>query len=295
MIQRTTTSTMSSTAARGLQENMRKLAQIQETAIDRKKLRVASDDPAAAMQAMAVRAEQQSNVQQSRNISNADNWLSTADSTMTSMLDILRRVRTLTLQGANDGVASPAAKDGLAKEIEALGAEVLKLANAKYGGRSVFAGTSAAAEAFSGSPVTFQGDAGSSVVRRIGNDFSVRVDVDGGAVFGSGAGSLFDVVEGIVSDLRDGTNTIGRIGALDARVQGITAALADVGARHTTVQRAEDGNQSAKLTLEGQRAGLEDADLADVITSLTLQESYYQAALGVTAKVLQNNLMDYLR
>lgn len=295
MIQRTTTSTMSSTAARGLQDNMRRLAQIQETAIDRKKIRVASDDPAAAMQSMAVRSEQQANVQHSRNIINADNWLTTADSTMTSMLDVLRRVRTLTLQGANDGATSPAAKDGLAKEIEALGEEILKMANTKFGGRSVFAGTSASSEAFSGNPVTYQGDTGTSVMRRIGTDFQVRVDVDGAAVLGSGAGSLFDVVAGIVSDLRDGTNTLGRIETLDARVQGITSALADVGARHTTVLRALDSNESSKLSLEGQRAGLEDADLADVLTSLALQESYYQAALGVTAKVLQNNLMDYLR
>ena len=48
-------------------------------------------------------------------------------------------------------------------------------------------------------------------------------------------------------------------------------------------------------TLEAQRSGIEDVDLAQAALSLKLQEVSYQAALSVTSKVLQHTLMDFLR
>jgi flagellar hook-associated protein 3 FlgL len=50
-----------------------------------------------------------------------------------------------------------------------------------------------------------------------------------------------------------------------------------------------------KGSLEAQRAGAEDVDLAQVILDLKTQEVTYQSALAVTARVLQPTLMDFLR
>jgi flagellar hook-associated protein 3 FlgL len=48
------------------------------------------------------------------------------------------------------------------------------------------------------------------------------------------------------------------------------------------------------VALETQRSGIEDVDMAEVLMDLQLQQVAYQAALNVTAKVLQPSLMDFL-
>ncbi len=49
------------------------------------------------------------------------------------------------------------------------------------------------------------------------------------------------------------------------------------------------------MSLENRRARIEDLDLAGAVLDLQVQQTTYQAALAVTAKVLQPTLMDYLR
>jgi flagellar hook-associated protein 3 FlgL len=47
--------------------------------------------------------------------------------------------------------------------------------------------------------------------------------------------------------------------------------------------------------LEDQRATIEDVDMAKAFLDLQLQQTNYSAALAVTAKVLPQTLMDFLR
>jgi flagellar hook-associated protein 3 FlgL len=48
------------------------------------------------------------------------------------------------------------------------------------------------------------------------------------------------------------------------------------------------------VSLEAQRADVEDVDLGKAILDLKAQELSYQAALAVTARALQPSLMDFL-
>lgn len=294
MISRVTTQTMVDSAARNLQSAKNDLARIQDRASSQKALDRPSDDPAAMAESLRVRTAQRAAEQYGSNISDGRGWLATTESALSGALAVLGRVRDLTVQGANDGALSATARTTIASELESLGADLLSKANASYLGRSVFAGTSDAGAAFDAG-YAHTGAPGSTVQRRVGDDRTVRVDVDGAAAFGTGSSSVFALIDTIAADLRAGVNIGARLSAVDGRITAIVEQLAGVGTRDARIERAQEANMELSGALEAQRSGVEDIDLARVILDLQVQETTYRAALAVTARVLQPTLMDFLR
>ncbi|TFB59471.1 flagellar hook-associated protein 3 [Cryobacterium sp. Hz7] len=296
MIARVTSQTQMRSAQTNLQANLARMAQLQEQATSLKAIARPSDDPARAADSLTVRAEQRAVTQYARNADNGDGWLTTASMALAEATNLLNQVRDLTVQGANDGALSPAAKEAIAARLDGLTQNLLAQANADYLGRSVFAGNSDAGLAFRDDPdFTFTGTATASVDRRIGADTTVRVDADGAAIFGTATNSIFALIGTIADDLRTGTNVGTHLTAIDLAMKTVLTAQTDVGVRQAQIQKAGEALVQHKGNLEAQRAGIEDVDLGQAILDLKLQEVTYQAALSVTARVLQPTLMDFLR
>ncbi|WP_349361566.1 flagellar hook-associated protein FlgL [Cryobacterium sp. PH31-O1] len=295
-----TTQTQMRAAQRNLQENMTHLARLQEQASTLKTINRSSDDPTAAAAAMSVRAEMRAVDQYTSNADNGNDWLTTIESSLNSVSAIMNRVRDLTVQGANSGALSATAKEAIAVEIEGLKTDLATQANTKFLGRSVFAGNSDAPTAFTASdtdPVTYSFTGGEgSVERRISATSTVRVDADGGTIFGTGSQSVFSLLDTIVDDLRSTANpSVGaHLEGLDQRMAIMTGQRSEMGARQVQMERAQSTLAEKAGTLDAQRSGIEDADLGQIIIDLKLQEVTYQAALAVTARVLQPTLMDFL-
>ncbi|WP_307852502.1 flagellar hook-associated protein FlgL [Glaciihabitans sp. dw_435] len=288
-----TTTTMMHAASRNLQTAAAELSRLQIQGSTLNKITRPSDDPAATADALKVRAAQTANTQFTRNAADGNEWLTTVDSSLETVSGLLRKAADLTLQGANDGSMSPAAKEAIAKELETIRDSLLSAANTEYLGRSVFAGNSDAGHAFA-ADYSYTGGAG-TVERRIDDTTTVRVDADGAAVFGTGSDSVFAEIDSIVSDLRAGVNVGAHVNVLNSRSDTVSAQLAVTGARQATIIDAQKTLLSTKVDLETQRTGIEDVDIADIVLQLKTQETVYQAALSVTSRTLQPTLMDFLR
>lgn len=294
MITRVTTGTLVRSAQNNLQSSMAALARLQEQGVSLKKISKPSDDPTGTANAILVRASQQANAQYGRNIDDGLGWVTTVDSTLSGVGDLLLKVRDLTVRGANDGALSPVAKEAIAVELDSLRSELLGLANTTYLGRTVFAGTSDAGVAFN-PDYSYTGSATGSVNRRVDASTTVRVDADGQATFGSDAASAFALIDNIAADLRSGTNIGPRLIEIDSRITAVNDQRSTVGTHHAQLLRAGELNMDATVSLEAQRAGIEDVELSKIILDLKSQEIAYQSALAITARVLQPTLMDFLR
>jgi flagellar hook-associated protein 3 FlgL len=284
---------MVASAQRNLQASMSQLAKLQQQASSQQAITRPSDDPIGTSNSIAVRSAQRANTQYGRNINDGNTWLTTIDSALSKTSDIMNRVRDLTVQGANDGSLSAASKEAIATELDGLKQELLSQANTTVQGRTVFAGNSNAGVAFQ-PDYTFTGTS-TGVERRVGSDQTVRVDADGSAVFGAGSTSVFALIDTISSDLRSGTNVSSQLQAIDSRMSAIRTQWADVGGRQAQIQSSQETNMQQTTALEAQRSGIEDVDLGKTILDLQMQNLSYQSALGVTAKVLQPTLMDFLK
>jgi flagellar hook-associated protein 3 FlgL len=297
MISRVTAQTMTQASLRHLQTNLGALARLQEQATSQRAFLAPSDDPSAAATTLGLHAAQSRNEQYARNIDDALSWVTSVDGAITSSTKLLDRVRDLTLRGANDGALDPKAKEAIAVELEGLRDELLATANSRLMGRSLFAGTSDAAQAFAADGsggYAFAGVAGASVERRIADGVTVRVDADGSEVFGTGADSVFALVDDVIAGLRSGDNVGSHVARIDDRLTAMLNAQGAVGARQAQIERAKEVAVDTSVTLESRRAAIEDVDSVEVLVQLQAQELVYRSALQVTGRVLQPTLMDFL-
>src|SRR4051794_40022140 len=253
MIGRVTNQQQLVSAQRNLQTSRALLTQLQEQAATGRAISKPSDDPSATASVMRVHAQQRAAEQYGSNISDGTAWLSTVDDALSSSENILRQVRNLTLSGANEGTMTPSTRAAIAGELQGLKSDLLQKANTTYLGRSVFAGSSSAGVAFDGAqatlPYAFTGAAGASVQRRVNDTESVRVDADGAAAFGTGATSVFALIDSIATDLQAGTDISSRITELDTHVTDLTTQHGVVGARYARLQQAQQSNLTQTTAL----------------------------------------------
>lgn len=297
MINRVTQVTMQRSTLANVQLNLAKMGDLQARMSGGKVITKPSDDPAGTATAMSLRAEKRANEQYGRNADDGVSWLTTIDSSIQSSVTALRNARDLTVRGGN-GALNATSREALATEIEGVRDSLMAQANTTLGGRSVFAGTSSAPAAFTDQtavpPYSWSGTAGASVERRIASDATVRADADGSAVFGTGAGSVFALMDSIAADLRAGVDVGPRLAEIDTRLDTMLGELSDVGTRYNQMAAAQVSTAGQVDTLRTQLASIEDIDLASTILDLEAQEVAYKGALGAAARVLQPTLMDFL-
>ena len=299
MISRVTQQTMQHSSLNNLQRNLKTMNDLQAKMSSGKNFVRASEDPGAASRSMSLRAEQAAAAQAKRSVDDGAGWLAQIDSALQTSISLMQRARDLTVRGSNDGAGSTASREAIAVELEGLRDALIDSANTRLNGRSVFAGTSGGSRAYNGAGGTpeygWNGVAGASVERRLGQDVTVRVDAEGPAAFGEGADSVFALIDRIAADLRDGTNVTTHLDDIDQRIDGMLNTVTDVGVRHKQVLDAQSNLQLQMQNLRAARTDIEDIDLAQVVMELQMQEVAYQGALGATARVLQPTLMDFLR
>ena len=278
-----------------LQQGLGRLARLQEQLSTGRVINRPSDDPTGTTAAMRLRGSLADQAQYARNAQDGLGWLTQIDSALDAVTATVRRGRDLALQGANASASGQVARDALATEVDELRKDLLARANTTYLDSPVFGGVTAGRTAYdaSGNYVGAVGD----VNRRIAEGVVVKVDVDGPAVFGDGATSVFAELDALATALRAGDQTgIGdAITALNARMDTVTAARTAAGTRYQRLEQADQMAGDARLALEKQLSTVENADLAETTVALKLQEVAYQAALGATSRVLQPSLLDFLR
>lgn len=294
---RVTTRTLAQTSLQNLQSGMQRMQTLQDQLSSGKLLSRPSDSPTGVASAMQLRSELRAEESYSRNADDALGWLSTADGALTDTSDTLRRVRELALTGANTGTLTSSARQALASEVANLREHLVGLANSTYLGRPVFGGTMGpgASPYSAADSAAYAGDGG-AVQRRIAADVTVRVDVPGEQAFGSGASSVFALLDRLAGNL------VGNPAALSADIADLDAAstralnaLTTVGTRYARVESGRQGIEDRMLSLRGTLSAVEDVDLPRTITDLKLQETAYEAALSATARSLQPSLLDFIR
>jgi flagellar hook-associated protein 3 FlgL len=283
------------TSLQGLNRNLDMVGKLQQQLTSGRLINKPADSPTGTNRAMQTRADQAANAQHARNLTDAQSWMEQTDSTLRTMLDTVRRVRDLTVQGLNDGGLDTPARVALATETASLRDGLIALANTSVQGRPIFGGATSLPEAYDASG-TFVGMPGTTVERRVSNTEKVRIDITGPEAFGPVGSDLFTVVGDIATDLTaDPTALAGHLDALDAIMDGMKAAVAEVGARASRIERAQQINTDQRLTLSSRLADTENIDLPETIMKLQMQQVGYQAALQATAKALQPTLLDFLR
>lgn len=125
-----------------------------------------SDDPAGASRALGLTHASAQNAQYQRNIDSAESRLGNEDQTLSSVSDLLGRVRTLALEGQN-GTLDSGDRKNIATEIRQRLSQLVALANTKdANGEYIFAGNATKTQPFvqGAGGVTYAGDEGQRTI-----------------------------------------------------------------------------------------------------------------------------------
>ncbi len=111
-------------------------------------------------------------------------------------------------------------------------------------------------------------------------------------------GTLFDMVIRLRDSLymNDSEDTGSRaLGGMDLAIENILKYRTDLGARSSRLQIVKSRIMQDKTNIEDILSKNEDVDITEAVTKLKMLEVAHKAALGVTARVIQPTLLDFLR
>lgn len=259
-----------------------------------------SDDPAAVTQVLALSSQATQLTSWQNNVQTATSWLGIANATANNVLATLQSARSLLLQSMNSGTQSAVTYQALGTQLQGVANNLLSLANTQFEGRAIFAGTSASLQAFDASGNYLGTNDVSSVVIGPGSGVgeTVNLSVPGTAMFGTGASNAFATLANASSALQSGTPSSATLSsalnALDSVIAQAQQASAVLGESSQMTSSAATALTTEIANIQTNRASLENVNVAQATTQLTLETSDYQAALWATSQAVPETLVKFL-
>lgn len=262
----------------------------------------AADDPVGATRALVLQSALSANDGYKSAAEAAAGWTQTTEGALNSIVDIVQSTRELLVEAGNDTL-QPSDRAKLGAKLSEMLEQVKATANARYGDQYVLSGQRSDIPPYaSGASDAYGGDTG-AVIRTIGPNQSVQINVPGDTVLGgtAGDGKLLDTMRTAIANLNGGTaadlaNLRGPVlTSLSTNLDQILTARAQVASAAVRSQLAADRIDEMKITTTDQLSQVIDTDYAEAITKYSSQKTVYQAALQAGANVIQPSLMDFLR
>jgi flagellar hook-associated protein 3 FlgL len=264
-----------------------------------KLLQTPSDNPAGTAQTLDFRARSADIDQYNSIINQAKNFLSTGESALNSVTDLLQQARSIAVQGAN-GSTSDDTRAALASQLGNIITQIASIGNTSYGSRYVFAGqrTQTAPIVQSGTGYTYAGGSAATgdgdLSLAIGPGETMVINVTGDQVFTP----LLQQLQALQSHIAMGASSVvsqSDLANMDTQLNNILSARADMGAKVDRLNMEEQRNTQTKDNYTQLISQIEDADLPKAVVNLQTAQTAYQAALQSTSSVFQMSLLNFLK
>lgn len=313
-----------------LNKTLQRLEKLQYESSVGKKFRVPSDDPIGASKSLKFNTDISKVEQYIRNTKDAKAWLTETESVLNEINEVLHRANVLTVQAANGTNEQDLSK--IRDEIQELKGHLIQLANSTYAGRSLFTGFKTNEKLLNDNgtyyvTLGFDNDGNNKIdevfVYNVGMAEKVQINTLGYRIFGViGNDDNPDYTSGVNEANKTGEDGKGvkayliqvfddLIGALDPENPGhdiiqksltkikdsmsqVLSITSEIGARVNRLELTENKLEDQLLTLKELLSYNEDVSLPDALMRLAIEENVYRASLGVSARIIQPTLMDFL-
>ncbi len=256
-----------------------------------------SDDPAGAAQLVQIQSAstQVDSFQQS--IGSINGQLSTADSTLNSVISVLQRAISLGVEGAN-GTLSDSDRSAIAAELSGIQSQLISLANTSYQGQFLFAGTAATqpfvADDTAPSGVSYKGNSGTNLVT-IGNGYQVQVNLPGSQIFNGPGADVFQAISDLINGLKNNSGVGDAVTAVTNAYNYVTSQRVFYGNAMNQAQNQETFLNTEKVNLSQQQDTAAGADMAGVASQVASDQTAINATLDAISTMPRSSLFDYLK
>jgi flagellar hook-associated protein 3 FlgL len=233
-----------------------------------------------------------------QSLSAVQGQVSTADSTLSSVVTALQRALSLGVEGSN-GTLSDADRASIVNELQSIQSQLVSLGNTSYEGRFIFAGTNTGTPPYAidhtvPSGVSYAGNSGVNQVS-IGSGYKLAVNQPGSQLFSANGNDVFLAVNTLIQALQTNTGIGDAVTAVGAASSFISAQRVFYGNASNQAQSQTTYLNTAKLQIAQQENTLGGVDLATAATNLSQASIETQATLATISKLSQNNLFDYIK
>lgn len=327
---RITTGMMTNKYVRNLYKSAEEMNYLNEKVSTGRDFFKGSQDPIGAIKAYKLRREYRSTEMYDTNISDADSFLTTAETNLSEISSNLELVYTSYLKGIN-GTMSADDREIIAKELENIQESILTSLNSKNSDRYVFGGTSKNEIPFtrdSDGNLLYKGinvnnPDNSEILSTLSKE-SINIDLGLGMKFGEdglnkdtvfdmsmagikfmGYGSeegipqnLYSLIGEIKTQLRDENFSEDKIQPyienFEEQKKSVLVAITDVGSKANYLEFLKTRNEDSQFNLNEKILGVEYVDSAEAIMNFKMQEYSYNSALAMGNKILQNSFIDFM-
>ncbi len=300
---RITTSMIGAQQITGLQSNVAALLQAQNTVSTGKRINVASDDPTGALGVMTTDNSLRALDQYRTNVERATSRVSTEDSVLQDLGDLVTRAKELGIAQSGD-TATDQTRQVAGAEVNQLFEQIVTLANTKFGNEYLFGGDQSQTQPFTSSGAggtldyTTTNPQGQRTIA-VDDNQALALTHDGSQVFLNTG--VLDAVKSLAHSLDPTSVGYGTAGiraalkSLDDAYNSLQAVVGDAGARANRLTVTSQNLDALKTNLTTFKSSLQDVDIETAMTELTNRQIAYQGALLATSKVTGLSLTDYLR
>ena len=266
------------------------------------KINTVSDAPDQIASLYQTRSELAQSQQIDTNLGRVTAEVNTAESTLSSGVTLLERAQTLASEG-DTGTASATTRQVIAGELGGILQQLVSAANTTVAGRFIFAGDNDQQPPYSldltqANPVSaYQGSAATRQIQGAdGTTFSVAQTAQ--TIFDDPTGkeNVFSSVNNLRLAMLNNNQT-----AIDAAMPNIQTVgtylnqqLAFYGNVQDRLASETDFGANYETQLKTQLSGIQDADLAQVITEMQQAQTQQTAALTARAQLPKTSLFNFL-
>ena len=136
---RITNGMMVTNMLRDITRNQERMDALNRNLSTGKKFLKPSDDPLGVSKSLRLSTDISTMAQFKRNVEDSQSWLATTETATDNMIEILQKVRELTVQGANE-TNSSTERGAIATEIGQLKDQLINIGNTSYAGSYIFSG-----------------------------------------------------------------------------------------------------------------------------------------------------------
>jgi flagellar hook-associated protein 3 FlgL len=216
--------------------------------------------------------------------------LQVADSALGSVISELTQAISLATS-ANNGTMSASDVESIRSQISGILDEVQSLANTSYQGNYIFGGAQTATAPFSTSSgtISYSGDDNVNYLE-LPSGQKIQLNVPGDQIFlGGGTNSVFGALNALVADYSSGTvNTqqaASDTAALNSALNYVSQQRVTIDNSMTQLTAASTGVTSEQTQLTAAQSNLMQADLAQVATNVSLNQTQQTALEDLIAQL----------
>lgn len=291
---RITSSTIHQRVQHNLQRQLAAMDEAQERVIGGRRVRAASDDPAAAADVMASDTRLRALVQYRRNIDSARSRLDAEESVLGQMTEVLGRALELAV-GQGTDTANASTRQTAAAEVNELLKTLVQLGNTQHAGRFLFGGEHAGTAPLAADGTLLTQPSSATTPVYVDSRQDVATTHEAGVIFvdSRAISAVAQLAAALTANDADAIR--GASADLNYAIERVQDGLGEVGARTNRLEIAAANVEALTLNLKAFRSEIAEVDFEQAITDLVNRQTAFQAALAATSRMLSTTLTDYLR